>query len=173
MCRVPGGGCIGELRGVGQLQSGTQQSARCWCVGRGSPGPMSPLCVSPTAGGLAVLHLRWSLFAKDCSEASERKGGQGHTGEMPSACNAPFPALLLNTLTPSSALSPRFSPAWLLALALASPGGLLPSPSPGMEVPRKASWSSWGIGLETPSPVREGDKQERVKRLGPVAFDGG
>lgn len=143
-------------------------------MGSGSPGPVSPLCVClPLLGALAALH-RWrSLFAKDCLEASERKGGLWHRGEMPSAYNAPFPAPLLNTLKPSSALSPHFSPAWFLVPALTSPGGLLPSPRPGMEVPRKASWSSWRIGLETPSPVGEGDKQERVKGLGPVAFDGG
>lgn len=171
MCRVPGGGCIGELKGGGAAAG--WHSTECTVLVCVSPGPMSPLCVCLLLlGAPAVLHLQWSLFAKDCSEASERKEGLWHRGEMPSAYNAPFPALLLNTLKPSSALSPHFSPAWLLVPALTSPGSLLPSPSPGMEVPRKASWSSWGIGLETPSPVGEGDKQERVKGLGPVAFDG-
>lgn len=93
----------------------------------------------------------------------ERQGGLWHGGELPSVSH-PFLGSASQHPTPRSASASILS-SWLAP-------GVCPHPAWGLS-PWPQSWSHWGNGLETPSPVGEGDKQERVKGLGLVAFDGG
>lgn len=65
----------------------------------------------------------------------------------------------------------RLSPAWLLESVLTSPG-VLPGPSPGSGSGEESLLEQLGNKAGNPQPCGEGDKQERVKGLGLVAFDG-
>ena len=109
-------------------------------------------------------------LAKDCLEARERPERSGvdraaaHLRcSLPGLCfPAPEASLQLCLCT---ILLPGF---WRLPSPLL--GSFSLAQVLGVGVARRVSWS-WGIGLETPSSVGEGDKQERVKGLGPGAFD--
>lgn len=123
--------------------------------------PAVPFSPSPVAS-----------LAKDCLEARPVRGGRTGTEErchLPN--NAPFLALPPTTPEPGSALSPLFS-CWLLEPALTSPGVLLPGPSPGSGSGEESLLEQLGNKAGNPQPCGEGDKQERVKGLGLVAFDG-